>query len=165
PLLYSPPSLTRLRCVLWRGRFRYTTLCRSLVAAVVLLVAFGIIETRSKHALLPIRVLRSRDRSGSYLIMLCVGTALFGMFFFLTDRKNTRLNSSHVKISYAVFCLKKKKISYYRLARKTFQQASYICRSITDAALLSKIALFLSNKSSRLLCVLTDVVYQPRVDL
>src|SRR5690625_6277669 len=27
----------------------------------------------------------------------------------LTDRKSTRLNSSHVAISYAVFCLKKKK--------------------------------------------------------
>src|SRR5699024_12878647 len=27
-----------------------------------------------------------------------------------TDRKSTRLNSSHVSISYAVFCLKKKKI-------------------------------------------------------
>lgn len=56
----------------------------SLAAAAVLLVAFGIIETRSKHALMPIRVLRSRDRSGAYLISLCVGTALFGMFFFLT---------------------------------------------------------------------------------
>src|SRR5699024_12182876 len=28
------------------------------------------------------------------------------------DRKSTRLNSSHVSISYAVFCLKKKKICY-----------------------------------------------------
>src|SRR5438874_9027986 len=28
------------------------------------------------------------------------------------DRKSTRLNSSHVEISYAVFCLKKKNISY-----------------------------------------------------
>src|SRR5690606_41717014 len=28
---------------------------------------------------------------------------------FVKDRKSTRLNSSHVKISYAVFCLKKKK--------------------------------------------------------
>src|SRR5690606_40756882 len=27
-----------------------------------------------------------------------------------SDRKSTRLNSSHVKISYAVFCLKKKKV-------------------------------------------------------
>src|SRR5690606_12469923 len=32
----------------------------------------------------------------------------YGML--LKDRKSTRLNSSHVKISYAVFCLKKKKI-------------------------------------------------------
>src|SRR5439155_8255971 len=29
--------------------------------------------------------------------------------FYVEDRKSTRLNSSHVAISYAVFCLKKKK--------------------------------------------------------
>src|SRR5699024_11563200 len=29
--------------------------------------------------------------------------------YYVTDRKSTRLNSSHVSISYAVFCLKKKK--------------------------------------------------------
>src|SRR3712207_8091091 len=29
------------------------------------------------------------------------------------DRKSTRLNSSHANISYAVFCLKKKKIFHY----------------------------------------------------
>src|SRR3712207_8106432 len=29
------------------------------------------------------------------------------------DRKSTRLNSSHANISYAVFCLKKKKVSSY----------------------------------------------------
>src|SRR3712207_7065143 len=32
----------------------------------------------------------------------------------LRDRKSTRLNSSHANISYAVFCLKKKKITSYR---------------------------------------------------
>src|SRR5436309_7750528 len=32
------------------------------------------------------------------------------------DRKSTRLNSSHVKISYAVFCLKKKKTRRTRSA-------------------------------------------------
>src|SRR5256885_9771349 len=31
------------------------------------------------------------------------------------DRKSTRLNSSHLVISYAVFCLKKKKLGYYTL--------------------------------------------------
>jgi EmrB/QacA subfamily drug resistance transporter len=56
----------------------------SLTAAAVLLAAFAVIETRSTDPLLPFRVLRSRDRTGAYLINLCVGTALLGMFFFLT---------------------------------------------------------------------------------
>jgi EmrB/QacA subfamily drug resistance transporter len=61
-----------------------TKVIASLGAAVVLLAAFAVIEARASHPLLPVRVLRSRDRSGAYLIALCVGTALFGMFFFLT---------------------------------------------------------------------------------
>jgi EmrB/QacA subfamily drug resistance transporter len=56
----------------------------SLGAAVVLLGSFLVIESRSPHALMPLRIFRDRNRSGAYLIMLCVGTALFGMFFFLT---------------------------------------------------------------------------------
>src|SRR2546430_7134495 len=34
------------------------------------------------------------------------------------DRKSTRLNSSHSQISYAVFCLKKKKIKYITNTRQ-----------------------------------------------
>jgi EmrB/QacA subfamily drug resistance transporter len=56
----------------------------SLTAAVVLLVTFIVIEMRSEHALMPLRIFRNRDRSAANLIMLCVGTAMFGMFFFLT---------------------------------------------------------------------------------
>src|SRR5699024_3175645 len=37
-----------------------------------------------------------------------LGTTSFGQGVSVTDRKSTRLNSSHVSISYAVFCLKKK---------------------------------------------------------
>jgi EmrB/QacA subfamily drug resistance transporter len=73
----------------------------SLVAATVLLVAFGIIEVRSKHALMPIRVLRSRDRSGAYLVSLCIGTALFGMFFFLTLFMQNVLGYSPLKTGVA----------------------------------------------------------------
>jgi predicted MFS family arabinose efflux permease len=61
-----------------------TKVIASLAAAVALLAAFAVIEARTSHPLLPVRVLRSRDRSGAYLIALCVGTAMFGMFFFLT---------------------------------------------------------------------------------
>src|SRR2546427_1939636 len=39
------------------------------------------------------------------------------------DRKSTRLNSSHSQISYAVFCLKKKKIIHHR--RTSEIQLSY----------------------------------------
>ena len=56
----------------------------SLTAAVVLLVSFVFIESRSPHALMPLRIFRNRDRSAANLIMLCIGTAMFGMFFFLT---------------------------------------------------------------------------------
>jgi EmrB/QacA subfamily drug resistance transporter len=69
----------------------------SLVACVVLLVAFVLIELRSPYPLLPMRVLADRNRSGAYLIMLCIGTAMFGMFFFLTLFTQTVLGYSAVK--------------------------------------------------------------------
>ena len=50
----------------------------------VLLATFVVIEARSEHALMPLRIFRNRDRSAANLIMLCLGTAMFGMFFFLT---------------------------------------------------------------------------------
>ena len=66
------------------GHWGSTKVIVSLVAAVVLLGAFALIEARSRHALVPPRVLRSRNRTGAYLISLCIGTAMFGMFFFMT---------------------------------------------------------------------------------
>ena len=56
----------------------------SLAASVVLLAAFAFIETRAEHPLLPVRLLADRNRTGANLIMLCVGAAISGMFFFLT---------------------------------------------------------------------------------
>jgi EmrB/QacA subfamily drug resistance transporter len=56
----------------------------SLAASAVLLAAFTVIEARSQNPLLPLRLLRDRDRTGANLTMVCVGTAIFGMFFFLT---------------------------------------------------------------------------------
>jgi hypothetical protein len=56
----------------------------TLTAGVVLLTAFAVIEARSRHALMPVRLLRSRDRAGAILMMLAVGTIVSGVFFFLT---------------------------------------------------------------------------------
>src|SRR5690606_17452709 len=47
------------------------------------------------------------DRVDIYNIYpLMVHANMFGSSYLSADRKSTRLNSSHVKISYAVFCLK-----------------------------------------------------------
>src|SRR2546427_8553340 len=50
------------------------------------------------------------DRIGRRRLLL-IGAAAFGVASVIAalDRKSTRLNSSHSQISYAVFCLKKKK--------------------------------------------------------
>src|SRR2546421_8223576 len=56
------------------------------------------------------------------------------------DRKSTRLNSSHDQISYAVFCLKKKKlhiiISHH--AKQSFRHAAYFELGSHVASLLDK---------------------------
>jgi EmrB/QacA subfamily drug resistance transporter len=56
----------------------------ALAGGVILLAAFAVIETRTRHALLPVRLLRSRDRVGANLIMLGVGAVAGGAFFFLS---------------------------------------------------------------------------------
>src|SRR5690606_41000110 len=45
---------------------------------------------------------------GAHTVLVSGGFTPFAEYFAKRDRKSTRLNSSHVKISYAVFCLKKK---------------------------------------------------------
>ena len=61
-----------------------TTTLSFLVAAVVLLVAFVVIELRTKHPLLPMRVILDRNRGGAYISALLIGSGLFGVFLFLT---------------------------------------------------------------------------------
>src|SRR5258705_4564205 len=63
--------------------FPYTTLFRSLIRGMP----------------------KARGRKPVLVLHPSISTYRFG---FLKDRKSTRLNSSHLGISYAVFCLKKK---------------------------------------------------------
>src|SRR2546430_9005892 len=55
------------------------------------------------------QVVRSSGRIPKEIPILLIGSDLGGKVFSEQDRKSTRLNSSHSQISYAVFCLKKKK--------------------------------------------------------
>src|SRR5436309_3990252 len=68
------------------------------------------IYTLSLHDALPILVRsESTEMSMSEGIQRLMSGMISRMRSTVSDRKSTRLNSSHVKISYAVFCLKKKK--------------------------------------------------------
>lgn len=52
--------------------------------ALLLLVVFIFIESRSSHPLLPLRILLERNRGGAYLASFFVGVGLFSMFLFIS---------------------------------------------------------------------------------
>jgi EmrB/QacA subfamily drug resistance transporter len=53
--------------------------------ALLLLVGFVLFEAYgSAEPMMPMRIFENRNRSGSYLVMLVVGAAMFGMFYFIT---------------------------------------------------------------------------------
>jgi EmrB/QacA subfamily drug resistance transporter len=78
-----------------------TTTLALLGAAVVLLVGFVLVELRSPHPLLPLRVVLDRNRGGSFLASLLVGIALFGTFLFLTYYLQGTLHYSALKTGFA----------------------------------------------------------------
>src|SRR5437879_7247686 len=80
--------------------FPYTTLFRSLFVAPVLLDAAYDTSLRD---------LRDNWAPVTGLVVFAVGLTTAAVAVVAQDRKSTRLNSSHRCISYAVFCLKKKK--------------------------------------------------------
>jgi len=54
-------------------------------SAVILLVAFVFYEAKmAAEPLMPMRIFENRSRSGAYFVMLVVGAAMFGMFYFIT---------------------------------------------------------------------------------
>ncbi|MFD9504406.1 MFS transporter [Streptomyces sp. NPDC060035] len=63
--------------------WRDTLTLSSFGAAVVLLAAFVLIESRAREPITPLRMFADRNRSGTYMIMLSLAAAMFGMFFFI----------------------------------------------------------------------------------
>jgi predicted MFS family arabinose efflux permease len=61
-----------------------TDVIASLIAAGVLLSAFVVWQSKGPNPLLPLRVLRNRNRAGSFLTILLAVTGMFGTFLFLT---------------------------------------------------------------------------------
>jgi EmrB/QacA subfamily drug resistance transporter len=72
-----------------------------LAVAAVMLVAFVVVEARTSHPLLPLRVVLDRNRGGSFLASLLVGAGLFAMFLFLTYYFQINLGYSPLKSGFA----------------------------------------------------------------
>src|SRR5690349_23371957 len=86
--------------------FPYTTLFRSLSEEKIQEVKDSWIEEQIREARFNEKWMACPEIEEYTFKRSISGQAIH---FSLKDRKSTRLNSSHVEISYAVFCLKKKK--------------------------------------------------------
>ena len=76
-----------------------TLLC--LVAGLLLIALFGLIEHRAAHPALPLRILASPTRSGSLLVLLIGGVALFSELLFLAFYLQESLGYSPVEAGLA----------------------------------------------------------------
>src|SRR5581483_268136 len=72
-----------------------------LAAAAALLTLFLVIENRSRHPLLPLRVVTDRNRAASFLSIGISGAAIFAVFLFLTYYLQQNLGYSPVRTGLA----------------------------------------------------------------
>src|SRR5207249_11021778 len=105
-----PPFLSLLRRAPCPPPLPYTTLFRSIPSANrVLARLFSECDDRGIWSPKSLRTMPKASSPLTAHYFPLEGLDALGMVRRLLDRKSTRLNSSHVSISYAVFCLKKKK--------------------------------------------------------
>jgi len=64
---------------------KVTVISDNAAGAAAALAAFVIAESRSAQPLLPLWIFADRNRAGVYLILVCLASTFFGMFFFLTQ--------------------------------------------------------------------------------
>src|SRR3569833_434075 len=78
-----------------------STTLLAFAAGVVLLAAFVLVESRAQQPVVPLRLFADRARAGSYLTMLLLAAAMFGMFFFLVQFLQNSLGFSPLKAGMA----------------------------------------------------------------
>jgi EmrB/QacA subfamily drug resistance transporter len=72
-----------------------------IAASVVLLVAFVLWQRRAAHPLLPLEILKDRNRSAAYSAVLIAGAGMFGIFLFVTYYVQTTLDFSPMQTGLA----------------------------------------------------------------
>src|SRR5690625_6928398 len=91
--------------LLWPGKVGHYLLVTAFVTSILSAISYYKATRETDQG-------ESWKRLGRYSFYIhgvsVIGAIVILFTLMLTDRKSTRLNSSHVAISYAVFCLKKK---------------------------------------------------------
>lgn len=72
-----------------------------ILGGLALVAIFLLIEARSRHALMPFRILANRTRGVSFFVMLVVGAAMFSMFYFLGIFVQNIMGYSAIKTGFA----------------------------------------------------------------
>ena len=72
-----------------------------IVAGVLLIAAFVGVEARHRHPLAPLRLFRSRSLVGANVIMIGLGSIMFGIFFFLSQYAQDVLGYSPLRAGFA----------------------------------------------------------------
>jgi EmrB/QacA subfamily drug resistance transporter len=62
-----------------------TTAITSLIVGAVILAGFLVYESRVETPIVPLRLFKDRNRAGAYALMLLLPSAMFGLFFYLTQ--------------------------------------------------------------------------------
>ncbi|MFI5982697.1 MFS transporter [Streptomyces sp. NPDC051555] len=73
----------------------------SFATAVILLALFALVESRAREPITPLRMFADRNRAGTYLIMLSLAAAMFGMFFFIVQFVQNVLDFSPIRSGFA----------------------------------------------------------------
>lgn len=77
------------------------TTIAAFVVAIALLVGFVALQAKISYGMMPLRIFRDVNRSGAYLVMLIIGAAMFGMFYFLTFFVQGNLHYGPLKAGFA----------------------------------------------------------------
>src|SRR2546421_2172882 len=115
-----------------------TSRCRGLIVCVLWAALLAVVSRAASQASSPTAVLVG---AGDIASCSSTGNEATAALLDRIDRKSTRLNSSHDQISYAVFCLKKKKnhqahrsTASYRYAHPTRAHSSSYPRALGPVA-------------------------------
>ncbi|MEV4254065.1 MFS transporter [Spirillospora sp. NPDC049652] len=116
----------------------------ALGAALLLFVAFVLVEARVRHPLVPLRLLTDRRRAGAFVVLTAVACGMFGGFFFLTQYIQQELGYGPLKAGAAFLPIVGTQFAVVRLAPRLLGRFGARTLVTTGALLVTLAMLWLT---------------------